>query len=98
MFLTNLSPPYRYDPHSKVWSNGHIEDTLDAKYIVGLKDELYFIGCGFERTTVRSYHIEQQKWTARGILRHENKDTCFKAVELNGSIFVVMCEFLCIFF
>lgn len=85
---------YRFDTKSKKWSAGQIDDVLDAKYIVGLKDELYFVGCGFNRTIVRSYHIEQEKWTARGNLRHEHKETYFKAIVLNGSIFVVMCELM----
>lgn len=65
---------------------------MDAKYIVGLKDELFFLGCGYNRTMVRSYHIGRKEWTARGTLRHEHKESCFKAVVLNGSIYVVMCK------
>lgn len=42
---------------------------------------------------VRSYHVEKKQWTTRGNLRYEQKETCFKAVELNGAIFVVMCKF-----
>ncbi|XP_031629439.1 uncharacterized protein LOC116344811 [Contarinia nasturtii] len=79
-----------FDTKAKLWSSGQIDDVMDAKYIVGVKNELYFIGCGFMRTTVRSYHIERKQWTSRGLLRIENKENCFKATELNGSIFVVM--------
>lgn len=95
--IFNLIPffTFSFDLKSKVWSTGHVEgDILDAKCIVGLKDELYFVGCGFNRTMVCSYHIEQKQWTARGNLKLEHKETCFKAVELNGAIFVVMCKLL----
>lgn len=47
---------------------------------------------------VRSYHIGEKRWTTRGNLRHEHKETCFKAVELNNAIFVVMCKFSIVFF
>lgn len=65
---------------------------MDAKFIVGLNDELFFLGCGYNRTMVRSYHIDRKEWTARGNLRHGHKETCFKAVALNGSIYAVMCK------
>lgn len=82
----------RFDPQSKVWSTDKIDCVMDARYIVGLKDELYFVGCGYNRLMVRSYHFGQKEWTARGNLRHENKDTGFKAITMNGSIYVVMCK------
>ncbi|XP_055296570.1 uncharacterized protein LOC129565580 [Sitodiplosis mosellana] len=88
---------HKFDLKSKLWSTGHVEDdVLDAKCIVGLNDELYFVGCGYNRIMVRSYHIKQKQWTTRGNLRNENnenQETCFKAVELNGAIFVVMSGF-----
>lgn len=64
---------------------------MDAKSIVGVKNELYFIGCGFDRTMVRSYHIGKKEWTERGNLQHEKKDGCFKAIALDDTIYVVMC-------
>lgn len=76
---------------SKVWSTGQIEDVKDAKYIVGLKDELYFIGCGFDRKAVRSYHIGRKEWTDRGNLQYDKKEACFKAIALGETIYVVMC-------
>lgn len=63
----------------------------NAKCIVGVKDELYFIGCGFDRKMVRSYHVGRNEWTERGSLRQEEKETCFKAIALDETIYVVMC-------
>lgn len=77
--------------NSNVWSTGQIEDVMDAKYIVGVKDELYFIGCGFNRTMVRSYDIGKKEWSEHGNLQYEKKDRCFKAIALNETIYVVMC-------
>lgn len=66
---------------------------LDAKAIVGVENELYFIGCGFKRTMVRSYHVDSKVWTERGNLKYDEqrKDEFFKAVALDESIYVVMC-------
>lgn len=82
----------RFDLKTKAWSRGHIADVKDAKYIVGLKNELFFLGCGFNRTMVRCFNLDEKEWTERGNLRHEYKETCFKAIALNGSIYVVMCK------
>lgn len=65
---------------------------MDSKDILSFRGEFYFVGCGYNRTTVRSYSMEHKKWTPRGILHYENKETYFKAITLNDSIYVVMCK------
>lgn len=56
-----------------------------------MNDELYFVGCGYDRKMVRSYHFGQNQWTTRGKLRYDNGPqlTCLKSIVLNDSIFVV---------
>lgn len=58
-----------------------------------MNDELYFIGCGFDRTAVRSYHVGRNQWTERGSFgqQMEYKASCVKAIVLNESVYVVMC-------
>lgn len=81
-----------FDSNSKVWSTEQIDGVRDAKCIVSANDELYFIGCGFDRTAVRSYHIDRKQWTERGSFwQAEHKATGIKAITLNESIYVVMC-------
>lgn len=66
---------------------------MDARSIVGVKNELYFIGCGFKRAMVRSYHVGNKVWTERGNLQYDDgkKDEFFKAIAMDESIYVVMC-------
>lgn len=84
---------HSFDSITNQWSMGKIEDVMDARSIICVKNELYFIGCGFKRTMVRSYHIDSGAWTDRGNLQYDNekKDEFFKAIALDESIYVVMC-------
>lgn len=83
---------HRFDTTTNQWIFERIENVLDCKCMVGLNDELYFIACGFNRTIVRSYHVDARKWTSRGGLQYGNEARSIKAVTVNGSIYVVMCE------
>lgn len=65
---------------------------MDCKCMIGLSDELYFIGCGYHRTIVRSYNVLTRKWTARGGLKRSTQEDAIKAVTVNESIYVVLSE------
>lgn len=71
---------------------GHIANSMDSWCIVGFKKELYFIGCGYTRSAVHSYHVNNDKWTARGYLHFVGNVDTAKAIASNGSIYVVHCK------
>lgn len=71
---------------------GNITNSMDSWCVVGFNNELFFIGCGFARSAVHSYHINNNKWTARGYLDFVSNVDTAKAIASNGSIYVVHCE------
>lgn len=71
---------------------GQIVDSMDSWCMVGFHNELYFIGCGFTRSAVHSYDINENKWTARGYLNFAGDVDIVKAIASNGSIYVVHSE------
>lgn len=73
---------------------GQIVDAMDSVCVVGCNNELYFIGCGFTRSAVHSYDVNDNKWTERGYLNSKCVVDATKAIASNGLIYVVYCKYI----